>query len=141
MLLGGGALLSQVGRQLTTTLDRLFARWDLTVQQAALLLHAAAQPTSPSRLTELLGTDTAGMTRLLDRLEAKGMLRRRRHPQDRRAIIIELTDAGRDLLPKLPPVFGQVNTQLFAGFTAEEITAFTTMLQRILTNLDAAPPG
>jgi DNA-binding MarR family transcriptional regulator len=136
-VLGGGALLNQVGRQLATTLDRAFARFDLTTQQAALLLHAAGRPTSPSQLTDMLGTDTAGMTRLLDRLEAKGLLRRQRHSRDRRAIIIEVTDTGRDLLPQLPPIFGRVNTQLFDDFTGEEITTCTAMLQRMLTNLAA----
>ena len=135
MVLSGGALLNQVGRELGTVLDRAVARFDLTTQQAALLLHAADRPTSPSRLTDALGTDTAGMTRLLDRLEGKGLLRRRRHAEDRRAIVIDITDAGRDLLPHLPPIFGRVNARLFNGFTAEEITACTAQLQRMLTNL------
>ncbi|TMR91565.1 MarR family winged helix-turn-helix transcriptional regulator [Nonomuraea basaltis] len=134
-LLAGGALLNQVGRELGTALDRAFARFGLTTQQAALLLHVADQPTSPSRLTDALGTDTAGMTRLLDRLETKGLLRRQRHAQDRRAITIEVTDTGRDLLPHLPPIFGRANTQLFDGFSTEEIIACTAMLQRMLTNL------
>src|SRR5262245_61728109 len=125
LLLGGGAMLSRVGRELTTVLDRRFAEFDVTTQQAALLIHAAGQPTSPSQLTEALGTDTAGMTRLLDRLEAKGLLRRRRHDDDRRAIVIELTESGRELVPRLPRVFGQVNTRLFAGFTDQEIETCT----------------
>ena len=136
-LLGGGALLNQVGRELGTVLDRAFARFDLTTQQAALLLRAARRPTSPSQLTDVLGTDTAGMTRLLDRLETKGLLHRRRHPQDRRAIVIELTDAGRDLLPHLPPIFGRVTARLFGDFTGDEIAACTAMLRRMLTNLNA----
>jgi DNA-binding MarR family transcriptional regulator len=53
------------------------------------LLHASPQPTSPSRLAELVGTDTAGMTRL-DRLEAKGLLRRRRHADDRRGFSLAI---------------------------------------------------
>ena len=140
LLLGGAALLSQVGREHSTALDRRFAQFGVTTQQAALLIHAAGQPTSPSKLTETLGTDTAGMTRLLDRLEAKGLLRRQRHTDDRRAIVIEVTDEGRALLPLLPPVFGQVNTQLFTGFTADEIEHLTAMWQRMLANLRRDTP-
>lgn len=139
-MLSGAALLSQVGREHATALDRRFAQFGVTTQQAALLIHAAAEPTSPSKLAEALGTDTAGMTRLLDRLEAKGLLRRQRHTGDRRAIVIEVTEEGRALLPLLPPVFGQVNTQLFAGFTAEEIEHLTATWQRMLANLRRDTP-
>jgi DNA-binding MarR family transcriptional regulator len=83
----------------------------------------------------MLGTDTAGMTKLLDRLEDKGLLQRRPHPDDRRAIIIELTDHGRALLPRLPPIFGQVTSQLLAGFSTNEVNQLTAMLQRMLDNL------
>jgi DNA-binding MarR family transcriptional regulator len=86
----------------------------------------------------LLGTDTAGMTKLLDRLEDKGLLRRRRHPDDRRAILIELTEAGRALVPRLPPIFGRVTRQLLAGFSTDEVSQLTSMLQRMHDNLSAA---
>jgi hypothetical protein len=73
-----------------------------------------------------------------DRLEGKGLLQRRPHPDDRRAIIIELTDQGRALVPRLPPIFGQVTSQLLAGFSTDEVDQLTTMLQRMLDNLHAA---
>jgi DNA-binding MarR family transcriptional regulator len=140
LVLGGGALLHQVGRDLGTALERQLAPLDVTAQQAALLLHASRGPSSPSQLMALLGTDTAGMTKLLDRLDGKGLLHRRRHPDDRRAVLIELTDRGKSLVPRLPPVFGRVTGQLLAGFTAEEISRLTAMLQRMLDNLNPASP-
>jgi DNA-binding MarR family transcriptional regulator len=135
LVLGGGSLLNQVGRELATTLERQLAPFGVTAQQAALLLHAGREERTPSQLTALLGTDTAGMTKLLDRLVDKGLLRRRPHPEDRRAVVIELTGPGRALLPRLPPIFGRVTGQLLAGFTAEEIDQLTAMLRRMLVNL------
>jgi DNA-binding MarR family transcriptional regulator len=138
LVLGGGSLLNQVGRELTTATERLLAPLGLTAQQAALLLHASrGDAPTPSTLRVALGTDTAGMTRLLDRLADKGLLRRTRHPSDRRAVVIELTDAAKALLPRIPPVFGQVSRQVFAGFSAAEVSAMTGLLQRMLTNLTA----
>ena len=67
-------LIHQVSRELTNALERRLAPHGLTAQQAALLINAARGETSPKRLAPLLGTDTAGMTRLLDRLEAKGLV-------------------------------------------------------------------
>jgi DNA-binding MarR family transcriptional regulator len=90
---------------------------------------------SPAHVAAQLGTDTAGMTRLLDRLERKGLVRRQPHPEDRRSIVIELTDVGRALLPKLPPIFGRVTRQLFADFTARELEQLTAMLSRMRANL------
>jgi DNA-binding MarR family transcriptional regulator len=133
--LGSGSLIQQVARELTTTLERRLAPFDVTAQQAALLLRAGRQESTPSQLKEVLGTDTAGMTRLLDRLEAKGLLARRRHPDDRRAIVIALTDEARTLIPRLGPVFAQVTGQLLAGFTEAETEQLTGLLHRALGNL------
>ncbi|MEV4112656.1 MarR family transcriptional regulator [Nonomuraea sp. NPDC049695] len=135
LVLGGGSLLVQVGRELNTETERRLAPLGLTAQQAALLLHASRGDSTPSLLKSRLGTDTAGMTRLLDRLETKGLLRRVRHPEDRRSIVIELTDEGRALVPGLPPIFGSISHQVFAGFSPEEVAQVTDMLQRILGNL------
>ncbi|GAA1302656.1 MarR family transcriptional regulator [Planotetraspora silvatica] len=135
LVLGGGSLLNQVGRELRTAVESQLAPFDVTSQQAALLLHAARQEASPNQLAPQLGTDTAGMTRLLDRLEDKGLVRRRRHPGDRRSIVIEVTDEGRAIIPRVAPVFGRVTGRLLAGFSEAEVRELTGMLQRMLENL------
>jgi DNA-binding MarR family transcriptional regulator len=135
-VLGGGSLLQRVGRELATTTDRMLRELGLTAQQAALLLHAAGGSRTPTDLAADLGTDTAGMTRLLDRVEALGLAGRVRHPADRRSVTVELTDAGRALVPRIAPVFGRVTARLFAGFSAAEVATATGLLQRMLDNLD-----
>ncbi|ETK37638.1 MarR family transcriptional regulator [Microbispora corallina] len=135
LVLGGGSLLNQVGRELRTTVDALLAPFDLTAQQAAVLLHASRQETSPNRLAAEVGTDTAGMTRLLDRLEAKGLLARRPHPGDRRSVVVEVTPEGRALAPRLAPVFGTASARLLSGFSEEEVLQVTGLLRRMLDNL------
>jgi len=75
------------------------------------------------------------MTRLLDRLEDKGLIARRNHPGDRRSIVIALTDDGRGLVPHLRPVFRLVTRRLLAGFSEHEAQQATAMLQRMLDNL------
>jgi DNA-binding MarR family transcriptional regulator len=133
--LESGALINQVARALTTALDRRFAVQRLTSQQAAALLHVAGGVHSPRDLGAALGTDTAGTTRLLDRLEDKGLLRRTRHPDDRRAVLAELTADGRAVVPALPPVFGSVVGTLLAGFTPAEVEQLIAALRRMLANL------
>jgi DNA-binding MarR family transcriptional regulator len=140
LLLSGGSLVHRVARELSSALDRQLAPFDLTAQQAALLMYATREEVSPSQVKDRLGTDTAGMTRLLDRLEAKGLLTRRRRPEDRRAIVIEPTPAGRALVPRLGPIFRRVNGQLLAGLDEAEVGQLTSTLQRMLDNLRGNEP-
>jgi DNA-binding MarR family transcriptional regulator len=143
-MLAGGSLLHRLVRDMTTVLDRRFAAFGLTTQQAALLLAAGSGTSTPRQLMDLIGTDTAGLTRLLDRLQGKGLAGRRPNPADRRSVLVVPTDSGLALVPELAPVFGEVVMQLFAGFADTEIAQFTSALQRMSQNLErssGAGPG
>jgi DNA-binding MarR family transcriptional regulator len=134
LVLGSGSLVHRVAKELTTALERSLAPSEVTAQQAALLLRLRTE-NAPSRLAAALGTDSAGMTRLLDRLEDKGLVRRDRHPTDRRSVHIQLTGRGAALAPRLAPAFGAVTGQLFDGFSAEDLRNLTDLLERMLDNL------
>jgi DNA-binding MarR family transcriptional regulator len=135
-VLGAGSLLHQAARDLATALDRQLAPLGVTAQQAGVLLHASRQQYSPSQLMSLLGTDTAGMTKLADRLEAKRLIERRPNPRDRRSVLIALTPDGQELVPRIAPVFGRVTRQLLDGFSPAEVTALTGMLERMRGNIN-----
>jgi DNA-binding MarR family transcriptional regulator len=141
LVLGGGSLLHQAARDLATALERQLTPFGVTAQQAALLLHANRQRSSPSQLMTVLGTDTAGMTKLLDRLEAKDLIERHPNPDDRRSIVIALTEHGRALVPRLAQVFGRITKQLFSGFSTDEIRLLTVMLERMRGNLAGGHPA
>ena len=141
LVLGGGSKLQVVSRELNTVVDRLLAPFGVTAQQAAVVLHAARGETSPNQLAAAVATDTAGMTRLLDRLEAKGLLARRKHPEDRRAVVVELTGEGQALVPQLAPVFGRATKLLLADFSAAELDRLGGMLDRMLANLRVGVAG
>ena len=106
------SLIIQLARNLRTVLDQRFAALGLTSQQAGLLIHVYTGADSPTRLAALLGTDTAGITRLVDRLADKGLIVRDQSPDDRRAITIQLTESGREAIPRLPTVFETVGAQM-----------------------------
>jgi DNA-binding MarR family transcriptional regulator len=53
--------------------------------------------TTPTRICEVLRRTTGGMTLTIDRLEAAGWLTRSADSRDRRRVVVELTDAGREL--------------------------------------------
>jgi len=81
--------------------------------------------------------DAGATTRLLDRMEAKGLCRRVRSVDDRRVVNIELTDEGFTAARNIPVVLSRVQNALLTGFTAEEFQALKGFLRRILANAQA----
>lgn len=127
-------LILRLARELRTALDHEFASLQLTSQQAGLLIHVFGGQSSPKTLAGLLGTDTAGITRMLDRLERKDLVRRKHDHQDRRAVVVELTESGTTLIPALPPVFERVGERLVGGMDAHVLVAW---LSDMADNLEA----
>ena len=95
------------------------------------------QATTVAELARECQLDTGAMTRLLDRLEAKGLCRRVRSLADRRVVNIELTDEGRAAAEEVPHVLSRVQNEHLAGFTNEEWQQLKSYLRRILDNAQA----
>ena len=93
--------------------------------------------TTVAELARECELDTGAMTRLLDRLEAKGLCRRVRSVADRRVVNIELTDEGRAAAEQVPHLLSRVQNEHLAGFTYEEWEQLKGYLRRILDNAQA----
>ena len=78
--------------------------------------------------------DPGPMTRLLDRLEAKGLCRRCRSTIDRRVVNLELTDEGRRAAQQIPALLCCVLNEHLAGFSEGEWHTLQDFLRRILAN-------
>ncbi|HPU51375.1 MAG TPA: MarR family transcriptional regulator [Burkholderiaceae bacterium] len=78
--------------------------------------------------------DAGSMTRMLDRLEAKGLCRRVRSTEDRRVVNIELTAEGERVADKVPPAIADVLNGYLAGFSQPEWETLKDMLRRMLEN-------
>lgn len=78
--------------------------------------------------------DAGAMTRLLDRLETKGLLRRVRSSEDRRVVNLELTDSGRTAAQQIPDVLCRVQNAHMKGFSQAEWQTLKSLLRRILEN-------
>jgi DNA-binding MarR family transcriptional regulator len=76
--------------------------------------------------------DAGSMTRLLDRLEDKQLVRRVRSSDDRRVVNIELTDAGRVAAKEIPQILCQIQNAHLVGFSVDEWQILTGYLRRIL---------
>ena len=76
--------------------------------------------------------DAGSMTRLLDRLEAKELVRRSRSVNDRRVVNLALTDTGRAAAQGIPDVLCNIQNQLLVGFSIEEWQTMKGFLRRML---------
>lgn len=128
------SMVFHVARELRTALDRKLDPHGVTSQQAALLLLSRLQRVSPNKMAERLGTDTAGMTRLLDRLESKGFIARKISQDDRRSIVVVLGARSKKILPRLIPEFRHAEKGLLDGFDQSEVKQLNVMLRRMLIN-------
>lgn len=75
--------------------------------------------------------DAGGMTRMLDRLEAKGLCRRRRCQSDRRVVRIELTEQGREVASRIPLVLRDVHELGLQDFSETEVAQLKAYLRRM----------
>jgi DNA-binding MarR family transcriptional regulator len=82
--------------------------------------------------------DGATLTGVLDRLEAKDLVRREKHEKDRRSVRIFLNEAGRDLEKPLLAALKRVNDKALTGFVPEETSLLLGFLERMQSNLDSA---
>lgn len=110
-----------------------------SVQWAPLMMIARGDNPTAASLARDLSTDTGAMTRMLDRLEAKGLLTRRRSETDRRVVELALTEQGRRTTTQIPLHLAKVYNAHLNGFTGAEFDQFKDFLRRIADH--GAGPG
>jgi DNA-binding MarR family transcriptional regulator len=98
-------------------LERRFYHLGVSASQARVLslLYYAPEPIMPSLVATLLFQETQSITGILQRIEARGWVRRLPDPHDRRAIGLELTDAGRALTDEIVQISQQLYDELFGA--------------------------
>jgi DNA-binding MarR family transcriptional regulator len=91
--------------------------------------------TTTAALCQELRHDSGAMTRLIDQLEERGLIGRRRQTADRRIVDLELTPAGRKLAESLIPLAVDTLNSALSGFTKAEVQQLKGMLRRIMTRV------
>jgi DNA-binding MarR family transcriptional regulator len=139
-----GALLGRVKVEMIAALDqelasdRRLAPLELSAAQWAVIASLAGdERKSASDLCKGISYDAGAMTRMLDRLEGKGLIRRNRSPEDRRLVHLELTDAGRAAYPRMRELSLAVANRFLHGFTKTEARQLESLLSRMLENAHA----
>jgi DNA-binding MarR family transcriptional regulator len=131
-------LMRRILNALSAEAERRFEPSGLTqAQWVPLLMLYMGRATMVAELARECQLDTGGMTRLLDRLETKGLLRRVRSCADRRVVNLELTEQGRAAAKTIPAVLCGVQNASMRGFTVQEWQLLRQLLTRIFENASA----
>lgn len=126
-------------RRLYASMQRHFEKrmqpLDLTAGQwGPLLLMAEGRGNTAAELARGMDIDTGAMTRMLDRLEAKGLVARARSASDRRVVRLELTAEGLKVASQIPHQLAEVLNLHLKDFKTDELTMLMGFLQRMIAN-------
>jgi DNA-binding MarR family transcriptional regulator len=89
-------------------------------------------------LAEQVLISNSGLSRLLDRIESKGLIERLSYPSDRRAFFVCLTDEGRDMLERMWPVYARGIAEDFLPALGEDPCEIRQTLESIAAECEAA---
>lgn len=143
-----GYMMRNILTALARGVERELAHTDLTnAQWVPLYKIYAGRAGTPAELARECQLDAGAMTRMLDRLESKGLCKRVRSEADRRVVHIELTESGLRAASAIPNILSGVQNAHLAGFSLAEFELLKHFLRRILDNTrsgaahDTVPPG
>jgi len=132
---GVGAHIGRARRTIVEAIDQTLAPLEIShAQWIVVMLLGDGAASTAAELCKILIYDPGAMTRLLDRLEKKGVLRRVRTGNDRRAVHLELTAEGKKLYPRILEALVRVFNRLLHGFSKGEVQQLEQLLKRMVAN-------
>jgi len=124
---------------------RLESTSELPVAWLGVLIRLARSPEQRLRMTELardMTMSTSGLTRLVDRIEAAGHVRREACPEDRRGLHAVLTDAGMDVLAQaIPAHVEDLQHAIGDALDEAEVAQLTGLLRRLRDHVRGTATG
>lgn len=130
-----GRLIRQVFQSLVHSIDARMQPLELTAMQwEPMLLLALGRADTVAGLARECDVDCGAMTRMLDRLEHKQLLRRQRSEADRRVVNLELTGKGQSVAGQITPVIGEELERLLRDISPQEQQFLVRLLTRMLGN-------
>ena len=136
---GLGFLLTQARNAFLVNMEKELEPLNVTSAQFLIMVgiaHRRAQ--TLGEFTQYLGYDSAAMKRLLDRLEDKGLIMRVRCNYDRRTWVLQLTNEGMELYPKIMQAVGAVHARTLGALSVEEVDQLRRSLQSMIAPVESS---
>ena len=87
---------------------------------------------SPSQMSDHLMVTSGGLSLMVDRLERAGLVRRRPHLEDRRSVLVSLTDDGLRTIDEAMTAHAAVEQEVVSGLSAREVSQLAVLLAKLL---------
>ena len=127
--------------KLQTQMDRHFRRFRMTAQEAAVLVRCVdSKEISPGALARAMARDKGKVTRFIQRLVARDLLKREGKSLDRRVVRLRPTNRGRAMAPDLKLMFDGIRDRFFEGTLARDIERVGKVLTIMLANANRNGP-
>lgn len=135
-----GFWLRLVSNQVSQSFAARLEAQGVTVAEWVMLraLYGTA-PEAPSRLADTMGMTKGAITKLADRLIAKGLVVRRQSMEDARAQTLALTATGTRLVPRLAAIADANDAEFFAALSAAERKALEQAFRKLAARIGGAP--
>ncbi len=112
-----------------------FRPYDLSTPQYAILFHASEEGVPLSTICNEILADNSNLTRMVDRLEARGLVRRAPDSGDRRVTLVQLTPAGKALIDILRPRHRACVEERMGALDPAQLAALHDAMQTLYTSL------
>lgn len=122
---------------------RTKATFDLSASAVTVLaiIDGSSEPITPSVIAECAIISSASATSVLDTLERRGLVVRRAYPNDRRKLVIELTNEGRRVIDQALPGAHRLETRVMSVLSPSERTQFLRLLAKIQAGVAQVAAG
>ena len=134
-------LLSQVRMAMLSGVDQEFlsdaevAPLEVTAAQFVIIANLLkGHANSACELCKFMDYDRGAMSRMIDRLETKGLIKRVALAHTRRTVALEVTEAGKAAFPKMQACLNKVVNRLLKGVTKTQVREVEKTLKRMLAN-------
>ena len=133
-----GSLVPDLAYAVERGITLLVAPYDLTpIDVRLLLICREMNECTATQLARLMPVDAGRISRVVNTLVEKGLLRRRRQRDDRRVVMLRLTPHGEEVVAGVAQSLREYFARLTDGLSEQQVDAFTAAAQRIVDNYEA----
>ncbi|AWI02968.1 MarR family winged helix-turn-helix transcriptional regulator [Clostridium drakei] len=130
-----GMSINYVNKKIQRYLSINLEKYDITTEQWAVLLKLVEKEgINQKLLSKEVEKDQATLTRILDILERKSLIIRKKSPEDRRAFLIYTTDKGKELKEEVYPFIEKLFKNMIFGIPKDQLDLFVDVLSKINEN-------
>ncbi len=132
-----GYLLRRAGKLITSQIETLFVTKDLSFVQWVIMMNLRdGLRMTAAELSQHLCHDSGALTRVIDQMEERGWIERKRSTEDRRVVSLGLTKAGLKVTQDFLPRVVELYNGLLEDFTEEESNVMVDLLTRLIAKMD-----